>query len=96
MFLNQPSISAGSAIQLEQLYRTSRKKLQTITADQIFAYILENKLDDESRELYENSKFNCKDVPDLNYLLNFMEERCRVLEFVVGQEKCKHFESDYE
>lgn len=76
--------------QLRKFYDESKEcivMLENVSSEQLLVNVLKNKLDDNTRELYEEQVEDNKIGDGLNDFFAFLNKRCRVLESVWKREK---------
>lgn len=89
------SITIGTAASLRRLHDTTKEVMQSITNlnynvdnwDPIVVHLMLNKLDKESRVLFEQALDDPRSSPTLTEFLKFLESRFQTLEAISGREE---------
>lgn len=92
--LNQPTILNESAYMLKQLHDTTQEhlhaiknlKVDTKSWGSLLAHIIIKKVDTETHKLYEQTLKDPREIPQLNDVLTFLENRFQSLE-ALGENK---------
>ena len=87
-FFNQPSIKEESTVAVKQFYNTTKECILSFksfginfdSCEPVIVFLLLRKLDEKSREQFENRIQRPRENPSLNDLLQFLEHRVQALQ----------------
>lgn len=102
MMCNQPKVKSESAVALKKLHDTTLECIHAMTnleidtnqSDFLLNYIVTQKLDRETKRLYEQTLREPKKIQKFSELMQFIEERFHTLEAVEGERNDTEYQNE--